>query len=127
MLKLVCKTQTYAWGKKGSSSIVGRIACKNQPELEESKEFQETPFAEYWMGDHVNGPSKFLVDESKCAWLNEPAFVSANLGQTKDLAELFKLNSAKYLGTDYSEKYPHAGQGLAFLFKVLSVRTALSI
>ena len=57
MLRLNCKTQTYAWGRLGSDSIVGRIARQNNPELEERKDFEETPYAELWMGDHVNGPS----------------------------------------------------------------------
>lgn len=65
MLKLTCKTQTYAWGKIGSNSIVGRIAKKNQPDQEENKEFEETPFAELWMGDHVNGPSKITVSSQE--------------------------------------------------------------
>lgn len=43
------------------------------------------------------------------------------------LSELLKLGRAKYLGKDYDSKYPEAGEGLAILFKVLSVRTALSI
>ena len=37
------------------------------------------------------------------------------------------MSPAKFLGQRYQEKYPHARDGLAFLFKVLSVRTALSI
>ena len=75
MLKLKCKIQNYAWGRKGSESIVGRIAKANQPELEESKEFEETLFAEYWMGDHVNGPSIFEVDPNSCQWLDQPQFL----------------------------------------------------
>ena len=44
-----------------------------------------------------------------------------------NLSELLSLNQEKFLGPGYSTKYPYAGNGLAFLFKVLSVRTALSI
>ena len=88
MLRLECKKQTYAWGKPGSQSIVGRIAKANDPQLEESKEFEETPYAEYWMGDHVNGPSQFAVDADSCSWLGEDDFVSAHSGQTVCLSEL---------------------------------------
>ena len=75
MIRLHCKSQTYAWGKKGSNSIVGRIARKNSPELEENKNFEETPFAEYWMGDHVNAPSMIKVTAESCAMLCENDFV----------------------------------------------------
>lgn len=80
MIRLSCKVQNYAWGKHGSDSIVGRIAKKNQPELEESKEFEVTPFAEYWMGDHVNGPSMIHVTDETCGFLGEDSFVQANQG-----------------------------------------------
>ena len=79
------------------------------------------------MGDHANGPSKFVVSPEHCAWLNEPDFIQANQGNTICLSELINQNPAKYLGSGYSERFPHAGNGLAFLFKVLSVQTALSI
>ena len=78
MLKLSCKTQTYAWGKLGSESIVGRIAQKNNQE--ENKELEQTPFAELWMGDHVNGPSKITLSASEHAWLGEPDFIAQNEG-----------------------------------------------
>ena len=69
MLRLTCKTQTYAWGKHGSDSIVGRICKGNDQSQEENKAFEETPFAELWMGDHVNGPSKITIDAQANAWL----------------------------------------------------------
>lgn len=134
MLRLQCATQNYAWGKLGSSSIVGRIAQSNQQassseeELKAAPISEEMPFAEYWMGDHVNGPSKFVVsNDAELSWINEPAFVQANLGLQVSLSQLLQLNPEKYLGVNYAAKYPYAGQNLAFLFKVLSVRTALSI
>ena len=128
MLRLSCKTQKYAWGKLGNQSIVGRIASSNSGEEEENKEFDETPFAELWMGDHVNGPSKIAeLSADSSAWLDEPDFVSAHQGQLVDLSKLLSLNQGKFLGPGYSDKYPHAGASLAFLFNVLSVRTALSI
>ena len=126
MLRLQCKTQSYAWGRCGSQSTVGHIARANNSG-EETKDFEGTPFAEYWMGDHVNGPSQFTVTEESCAWLDEPMFVASHEGQTVCLSELLQVNEAKFLGNGYSAQFPHAGTSLAFLFKVLSVRTALSI
>ena len=79
------------------------------------------------MGDHTNGPTKFAVDVQALSWLNEPEFLEANSDQEVCLSSLLHLNSDKFLGPGYAEKYPHAGQDMAFLFKVLSVRTALSI
>ena len=79
------------------------------------------------MGDHVNGPSKITVSSQAESWLGEPDFIAANEGQVVNLSELLGLNEEKFLGPGYSNKYPYAGNGLAFLFKVLSVKTALSI
>ena len=53
MFKLNCKSQNYAWGKKGLDSLVGSIYHKDHPE----ENIDETCFAEFWMGDHPNGPS----------------------------------------------------------------------
>ena len=79
------------------------------------------------MGDHVNGPSKITIDAQANAWLQEPDFIAQKDGQTVNLSELLCLSEDKFLGQGYSARYPHAGTGLAFLFKVLSVNTALSI
>ena len=53
MYKLECSYQTYAWGQPSQKSLVTKILRKNKIEIDESK-----PFAEYWMGTHINGPSK---------------------------------------------------------------------
>lgn len=58
MLKLLCKAQNYGWGKIGEDSFVGRIHKSNFPD----DDIEGKPFAELWMGDHVNGPSKVLID-----------------------------------------------------------------
>lgn len=79
------------------------------------------------MGDHANGPSKFTVAPETCWWLNEPEFVQNNEGSQVCLSDLVRLNPLKFLGPAYGLRFPHAGEGLAFLFKVLSVQTALSI
>ena len=111
MIKLSCSTKSYAWGKFGSNSLVGQIVKKNLASegVEESKDFEETPFAEYWMGDHVNGPSQFKVtDADSLSWLQEPEFVEANQGKMVNISELLALNEAKFLGEGYAQKYVHA-------------------
>lgn len=54
-----------------------------------------------------------------------------NEGKTVAITELFKLNAPKFLGEKYLERFvpqdPKLATSLTFLFKVLSVRTALSI
>ena len=78
------------------------------------------------MGDHINGPSKFVVSDD-LTWLKQDQFISENNGALMNLSDLVSLDPREFLGENYGQKYPHAGTGLAFLFKVLSVRTALSI
>ena len=58
MFNLKCVAQNYAWGKLGSESLVGRIHQVNQPE----EDIEGKPFAEFWMGAHVNGPSKIVIE-----------------------------------------------------------------
>ena len=54
MQQLVCKTQQYAWGKIGSTSKVAELASCQDKTL---KIDEDSPYAELWMGTHVNGPS----------------------------------------------------------------------
>lgn len=56
MLRLDCKVQTYAWGRPASDSLVAKIAGQEHD--------TEKRFAEYWMGDHVNGPSCVMIDSN---------------------------------------------------------------
>lgn len=63
MLPLQCVAQNYAWGKIGSESLVGKIHKKNNPEAE----IEGKPFSEFWMGDHVNGPSRILINANDSA------------------------------------------------------------
>lgn len=58
MFKLICKSQNYAWGKLGNDSLVGQIYAKDHP----GEKIDEKPFAEFWMGDHPNGPSMVKID-----------------------------------------------------------------
>jgi len=48
-------------------------------------------------------------------------------GQTIPLKQVFETNTKKFLGDAYLEKFSQDPTQVPFLFKVLSVRTALSI
>eukprot|EP00965_Chrysotila_dentata_P114950 3799556-Pleurochrysis_carterae.AAC.1 len=53
MQPLECHVMSYAWGKEGVESLVGRLAQQTDGfELNDKK-----PYAELWMGTHPNGPS----------------------------------------------------------------------
>lgn len=100
-MELQCAVQNYDWGKLGKDSEVARLAavCNNSLTIEDSK-----PYAELWMGTHVNGPS--FVPERDESLLG---YLSHNLDS---------------LGGGAQKEF---GDDLPFLFKVLSVRKALSI
>merc|ERR1711871_247291 len=105
MLKLKCKCQSYAWGRIGTNSSAALLAKGGDPEfvLDEEK-----PYAELWMGTHKNGPSEVDVPSS---------------GGTMPLSEYLTNHPEAY---GQVKPYPGGG-GLPFLFKVLSINTALSI
>lgn len=79
MFKLNCKSQNYAWGKFGEESLVGQIYLKDQP----GEDIKEKCFAEFWMGDHPNGPSKVMIDKSNATLMkiiDDEAWVEKNQG-----------------------------------------------
>ena len=128
MFTLTCKAQNYAWGKMGHESLVGQIFAKHNPDVS-AEEINAKPFAEFWMGDHPNGPSQFTVDSSNAILkelIQDEQFLKDNEGKTLPINSLFKLNPDRFLGKTYIENFGADGS-LAYLFKVLSVRTALSI
>ena len=125
MFQLICKAQNYAWGKMGTESLVGQINAKHFPE---DQTVGEKPFAEYWMGDHTNGPSMVKIDSANqllVKVIGDDEFVKQHDGQVIPMNALFKLNASKFMGQKYVEKF--GSDSLTYLFKVLSVRTALSI
>ena len=86
-------SQNYDWGKKGSSSVVAQLLSSGY-----DKPISETqPYAELWMGDHMNGPC-FIRDS----------------------------DGTRLPITDFLVKHSLGGS-LKFLFKVLSVGKSLSI
>ncbi|EIE20706.1 mannose-6-phosphate isomerase [Coccomyxa subellipsoidea C-169] len=105
MLRLQCPVQNYAWGRKPDGgggkrgSEVAALAAGAGIEVDPEK-----PYAELWMGTHPSGPATVLGVENTTLshWLSTHP---SALGDAQ-----------QYFGDD-----------IPFLFKVLSVGTALSI
>jgi mannose-6-phosphate isomerase len=101
MLRLACEVKQYAWGQPGAASLVAELAVANNPGS--SVQAQE-PYAELWMGAHPSGPSRVAkTGETLLSWLER---------------------CPEALGHAVLSNF---GPELPFLFKVLSVRKALSI
>ncbi|KAI5941565.1 Mannose-6-phosphate isomerase [Manis javanica] len=101
---LSCVVQQYAWGKMGSSSEVAQLLASSDPLASIS---EDKPYAELWMGTHPRGDAKILDNRIS----------QKTLGQW--IAENQDCLGSKVKDT-FNGKLP-------FLFKVLSVETALSI
>ncbi|XP_018414423.1 PREDICTED: mannose-6-phosphate isomerase [Nanorana parkeri] len=101
---LSCAVQDYAWGKLGSSSEVARLWASGDPkrQIEPNK-----PYAELWMGTHPKGDAVIL--HSSVAHKTLGQWIAAH---------------PDCLGSKVREAF---NDQLPFLFKVLSVRLALSI
>lgn len=101
VLELSCAVQKYHWGKRGSNSLVAQLAVKGHhlPTIDEA-----TTYAELWMGTHPSCPSKIRGTDKTLA---------AHIAEHPDC-----------LGSGVRATF---GPQLPFLFKVLSVDTALSI
>ncbi|XP_034935107.1 mannose-6-phosphate isomerase [Chelonus insularis] len=100
-MELKCTVQHYDWGKKGMNSKVAQFLKAANPEI---KIDEDKPYAELWMGTHLNGPS-----------------VLKNTGE--HLHEYVGKN-VTILGDKVRKTF---GDSLPFLFKVLSIDKALSI
>ncbi|KAF7281814.1 hypothetical protein GWI33_004248 [Rhynchophorus ferrugineus] len=99
-MELSCNVQNYEWGKKGADSKVAQL----QKSANEGFEVKESlPYAELWMGTHVNAPS--IIKSTK-----------------QKLSDAI-TEHPEYLGDDVLREFNE----LPFLFKVLSVDKALSI
>ncbi|XP_060115809.1 mannose-6-phosphate isomerase [Heteronotia binoei] len=101
---LACVIQNYAWGKSGRDSEVARLLASSEPIMRIEL---EKPYAELWMGTHPKGDSPILDNRIPQKTLGQ--WIAENPG---------------CLGSKVKEMFH--GQ-LPFLFKVLSVNTALSI
>ncbi|KAL9125457.1 MAG: hypothetical protein Q9217_005342 [Psora testacea] len=102
LIRLQCGVNTYEWGKVGLQSAAARFAAAT-PSNKLSVE-SEKPYSELWMGTHPSLPSK--DDETQ-----------------RTLLDLLQDNQA-LMSQEISKRY---GQKLPFLFKVLSIKKALSI
>ncbi|KAI4122988.1 MAG: hypothetical protein LQ347_006313, partial [Umbilicaria vellea] len=104
LLRLQCGVNSYEWGKVGKESAAAKFATAT-PSDDFSIE-EEKPYAEkqLWMGTHPSLPSRDV--ETK-----------------RTLLDLVQDNKA-LMSTEISKRY---GDKLPFLFKVLSIRKALSI
>ncbi|XP_049668729.1 mannose-6-phosphate isomerase [Accipiter gentilis] len=101
---LSCAVQSYSWGKVGLESEVAKLLASSDPLVQIQP---DRPYAELWMGAHPRGD----------------AVIRDNRIPQKTLGQWIADNPA-CLGA----KVKDAFQGrLPFLFKVLSVNTALSI
>lgn len=101
IFELKCFTQSYLWGKKGMSSLVGQLSLAGG---HEDSINENQYYAEFWMGAHSKNTS--LVKSS---------------GQ--NLSDWIK-NNKEALGESSLLKF---GNNLPFLMKVLSINSALSI
>jgi len=97
MMLLTPSIKTYAWGRIGTKSLVAQLAAVFKPIS------GDTPYAELWMGSHPSGSCTLENGQTLTEYINENPDV---------------------LGKDVYSKF---GPTLPFLFKVLSVETALSI
>ncbi|KAM4678067.1 mannose-6-phosphate isomerase [Discoglossus pictus] len=101
---LCCAVQDYAWGKLGCDSEVAHLWAKGDPER---KVAPDKPYAELWMGSHPKGDALILDNR----------ITQKTLGQ-------WIAAHPECLGSKVRETFQDQ---LPFLFKVLSVRLALSI
>ena len=100
VFRLQCKTQSYDWGKLGDVSKVARYAQQSGEPIYSSK-----PYAELWMGTHPNAPSIAMDDAHT---------------PLQSLIHQYPELSTQTIYDQYDGDLP-------FLFKILSIRKALSI
>ncbi|XP_055851546.1 mannose-6-phosphate isomerase [Episyrphus balteatus] len=96
-MELVGKVNNYDWGKLGTQSEAAKLAALNSADFNAD---ENVPYSELWMGDHPSGPSVIKSSKEELG-----KFIAKNNG-TGIIGGLDKL---------------------PFLFKVLSIRKALSI
>jgi len=91
--------QHYDWGTKGKNAFI--------PKLLNVKPEKDKPYAELWMGSHLNASSKIFIG-----------------GKEIELAEIIRQYPIEMLGNETAKRFSNT---LPFLFKVLSANEALSI
>ncbi|KAM9978427.1 hypothetical protein ACTFIY_012187 [Dictyostelium cf. discoideum] len=117
---LKCVSQNYEWGKYGSNSTVAKLLKGYAKEC--SDIIKETiPYAELWMGDHVSAPSKV---EYKNKELKLREYIDTVQKEINEKSSSSPSSSSSIRGEIVEKRF---GNDFPFLFKVLSIRTALSI
>ncbi|RKF56043.1 Mannose-6-phosphate isomerase [Erysiphe neolycopersici] len=102
LIRLKCGVNNYDWGKIGSESAAAIFAAAT---LSDDFSIQENlPYSELWMGTHLSNPSRDVHTEMT-------------------LIDIIKNNQSLISAEIYSK----FGVELPFLFKVISIRKALSI
>ena len=100
MLRLICDVKQYSWGQLGQDSLVADLASCNAGHAADAAQ----PYAELWMGAHESGPARTAKSDMPLQqWL---------------------AHTPLALGPEVLSNY---GNTLPFLFKVISIRQALSI
>jgi mannose-6-phosphate isomerase len=104
---LECTAQSYAWGKIGSSSLVG---CIKDVQLLDFTINEEKPYAELWIGTHPNGMSNIIL----------PPLNGGTQPCKKSLLDYVQSNPNIHLGLEDMNKSSKE-YDLTFLFKVLCI------
>ncbi|KAK2744151.1 Mannose-6-phosphate isomerase [Myotisia sp. PD_48] len=102
LFRLQCEVNSYDWGKLGEESAAAQFAAATP--AEDFSVQSEKPYAELWMGTHPSLPSKDVETQ-------------------RTLLDMVQTNIA-LMSQEIVDRY---GGKLPFLFKVLSIRKALSI
>ncbi|KAN0000442.1 hypothetical protein ACTFIZ_000890 [Dictyostelium cf. discoideum] len=119
---LKCVSQNYEWGKYGSNSTVAKLLKGYAKEC--SDIIKETiPYAELWMGDHVSAPSKVEYKNKELKLREYIDTVQKEINE-KSIQSSSSSSSSSIRGEIVEKRF---GNDFPFLFKVLSIRTALSI
>ncbi|XP_017780883.1 PREDICTED: mannose-6-phosphate isomerase [Nicrophorus vespilloides] len=108
VMELEPSVKNYEWGNRGSRSVIARMLYGEyavlKEDVNENEDERVKPFAELWMGTHPSGPSTIkYTDEPLSHYID---------------------NNPDCLGQESVELF---GQRLPFLFKILSIRKALSV
>jgi mannose-6-phosphate isomerase len=102
MFPLRCRAQNYAWGKQGSESAVAQMLEGSGEAIDGEKRY-----AELWCGTHRSGPSELVDEDGKVSLLSD-----------------WLVSNPAALGERQIGRY---GTNLPWLFKTLSINSALSI
>lgn len=125
MIPIIASPQKYHWGKKGLSSLVGQYVQAKQEDAKE--DYDNTHYAELWMGTHPKSPSMVKITEDIKDLLTLE-FFEQHLGQTIDLNQVIDAHTDTFLNEKLIQMEKVEGSGsLPFLFKILSVDSSLSI